>query len=106
MIGQNVVVIREDNKKEMRKIIGLFNNAVNFPVVEISGNPLTNGPSEVISLGRIVGQKIFLIPWIGYLWIVMKNPFIFLGSGLGFLLVVILPEIWSLRKMFNQSKSN
>lgn len=75
------------------RIVALYENSSGILVAKTKGDANTNGDPWLISVGSIRGKQVIALPWLGYLFQVVKTPIGFLVFTLTFFLFLILEEL-------------
>jgi len=79
------------------RIARLYRLSGGLPVIETKGD--TNGTKDpwVLSVGDIVGRKEMALPGLGRFFAWLQTPLGFLGCAFASLVVIVLPEVLSIR---------
>ncbi|MEI6477424.1 MAG: signal peptidase I [bacterium] len=78
------------------RLVRLYRDEQGLRLAKTKGDANTNGDPWTLSLGNIMGKEVAVIPWLGYLAIVMRLPSGFLAAAALSLVFLVLPEMWAL----------
>ena len=81
------------------RITRLYRLNSGLPVMETKGDANAIADPWVVSVGDIVGKERLAVPRLGTLLVWLQTPFGFLGCAIASLLLIVLPEVLSLRSL-------